>query len=1689
MYVQLPPYSSRLVFAILTLFFIGILSVETSANQPPGGRDTSTDRGTSGEAEAELRRESPASLLETEIGDSSVDLFVLGSWTVRAGIAAGMATVGGDEPTSGLTPGRLTAQPFPAFGPGGFRFANIVDLTLSLRLDDRYFFETSFVDDFELNSILFGYDGREEDTLQSLRVGYGPISIEPYPFMPAGESVGNTLGASARLVGEVSKHDLMARYEPTALESVRYRGRRLLEEERIDPATYTRDRRFLLPDSGVNDLRLYRERSTAGSGTVSDQHGRHYEEIDISAESAVSLARGTVTLDEPADGRLVATYTVDGVPVGSEEGMGSDFLVPVAANGRLRSGPLLDANSPAFPNDDDDSDDEYSVYLERIGRKSADEIFFEIDGRPGVLLYEPGYFSPFSRNDSYEVRELDATADEIAVEYLKSGGRTEADIPVRPPARPTRDGDALVLGGTDPRALENRYPFGVDSPLYGPGARARGEESSFDIVLETGSEVDTISLPGNVVPGTVELRRNGVLETRFTVAPGGSVDLGFDPAAGDMLEFRYRTFDRGSPGGEAVLVSANRFTLSERDELTVSMGSRWDLSDRGYTSRSAEADGRVTGAIGYEHSGERLETFMRAAGTFSVPDTTGARRLFGMQERSVSVPLPPHRLLPGARPDAFTWIDIDTDTSPSDDSSGGTLDLSGNNGDPPRRGSLLFRDYRDGEQLLPYDSELDEERVFDYEPGAPVGPYSALDPGRGDTMAAFEFDLDEREWVAGQIQIAPALLPAETEGVRFDWKAVEPADGGSFEGEVDIYVQFGATAEDLDGDGRLDEGTSALRPAFEFNDENAGFALRAGGLPVRDGSPATEDGTETGYLAAEDVDRIASRRVASGVNGATTGRESVTIAFTESERRKIADGRALRIVIVESNSGIGGATARGRILVGGVELLGTPLLAQVVEPDGNGEFVVSPDDMTVSAGEISEADARDMDGNRPQRLSNSFPDSRRFGTDEDGQRVLRVQYHDNGDTFGGIVRLRGITEPVTLREYRELIAYVHTGDAGPLTLDVEYGDGVHNGIQAYEIPVDPGTEWQEVRIALNSREISVNGETTGVVAEIDPAIDATQFDLFVRTDAEGGDSGTYYFDEIHLAGTRPSVSATLEAGARYRYAGEIARIGSLATIADLDAGVRSRLDADLSAGHVSALSADSDIAATIARVRVGMEIGFTYAPVFDELSMYAGHRMRIPTGDTPLWLEERYSRTFATASSARETRDVSMSLDTVPLKAKASSASALSAERLRQRWSFNATSPAPGVSLEFEMGLVSEEYRLPVDDGYFVSWLLSHRLLTPYRSTLALERSARARIERSAGDAAVSATGKARVGFRTFAPAGEQRSEAEIEFGTLFRPDRSPSPEAEAEPRTPLFAGLSLEPFYRRRLRLEERYETETGFGGDYRRYGSALAEEKYLYTSAPFLELFQPLDESRFAQIDGGRESAEYRPAIGLRAQRNFGSRLRDLLIPFRLEGDYGRRYERRDDSLRVRSDAQVSTTTLAVNLFGRLGAYPITDLYASDEFFGRITGQALFGDENEYRATWETAARFFSGNDSALELENTYSASYTQMMDHENESEIEYSWTSPAHFADSVPWPFDYETAQLRHREHLALLLARPSGDRTPARTRLLTGHRSTLELDDIAGIDIHARVGWEREHGGEQPPIDRFGIEVGMEARFRF
>ncbi|MFO7781610.1 MAG: hypothetical protein R6W94_08275, partial [Spirochaetia bacterium] len=150
-------------------------------------------------------------IFDTELGDAEVDLFIVGSWNTGIGGALGWAF----HPKIPPENNRVTfPYDFPGMEP--VPYFNAVDLTLSLWLYERYYLEATFVDEFEVNSFILGYQGHDDEFVQSVRLGYGLLSISDYPYIPFAEATESSPGASARFQTARSEHELLLRYEPSA---------------------------------------------------------------------------------------------------------------------------------------------------------------------------------------------------------------------------------------------------------------------------------------------------------------------------------------------------------------------------------------------------------------------------------------------------------------------------------------------------------------------------------------------------------------------------------------------------------------------------------------------------------------------------------------------------------------------------------------------------------------------------------------------------------------------------------------------------------------------------------------------------------------------------------------------------------------------------------------------------------------------------------------------------------------------------------------------------------------------------------------------------------------------------------------------------------------------------------------------------------------------------------------------------------------------------------------------------------------------------------------------------------------------------------------------------------------------------------------------------------------------------------
>ncbi|TVQ34978.1 MAG: hypothetical protein EA384_16860, partial [Spirochaetaceae bacterium] len=651
--------------------------------------------------EALLKPEAPEALFSAELGDADVDLFVDGSWRTGIGGTLGWAFHPAIPPD-----GRRVTFPYLFPGMQQRPYYNIVDLTISLWLYERFYFETTFIDDFALNSILLGYQGQNEEFVQSVKVGNAGLSISPYPYLSFDEALENSPGASAEFMTESSRHELLLRYEPSATEREVFFGMNQLDERRIEPANYARGRFFVLPDAGIENLQLYRE-SAEGSFQAND--GRLYKRLNLDDEAAYSLSDGSVFLRRTTDARVLVYYEVAGTPVGTG-GLGQDALVGVF--NRPPEEFLLETTATehfAFVDQD-----YYGVNLLdlRVG----------IAGKDALLLYQPGQFSPFELQNRYDVSGFNLGRDsEVEKAFVQRRNFRERDISGLSITL-SEERRELIVGDSDAglRHPVNRYPFAAAGPqqtyprLYGPNRTDAAGYADFQILTRTLRPVSALSIGPGAIPGSATVLRNGRPDNSFSINYStGQLSTSFPVAPNDVIEVSYRSYLADASGGDLLFASGNTITLTDALELKLAFGLRWNILGNTYSITPNDHPGTITFSSRLAWEREFFQGFVDGAVQIANPDTTGILRLLGMEDREIRIPAAEFAMFPASAPHpdgTYPWAP----------------DVLGQT----NRGRLLYKDYYSegafgGGSLQNYNASLSSSKIYPYADGSRIGPYPA----------------------------------------------------------------------------------------------------------------------------------------------------------------------------------------------------------------------------------------------------------------------------------------------------------------------------------------------------------------------------------------------------------------------------------------------------------------------------------------------------------------------------------------------------------------------------------------------------------------------------------------------------------------------------------------------------------------------------------------------------------------------------------------------------------------------------------------------------------------------------------------------------------------------------------------------------------------------------------------------------
>ena len=1200
--------------------------------------------------------EAPPALFSAQIGDAEVDFVLAGSWRVEVAAALGLV----------ITPsGAVYVDAFPSFGASGAVFRNYPRLSFSVWLEQRYFVEASFIGDFtesqsqafnyfDENYLLAGYRGMEGEFLRSVLIGNREVAVDPYPFLEVPETGSSSLGASALFGAGRSSHQLLLRYDNNEPAEAIFLGKNRVEESTLRLDEYIRGRFFRLPDEDVQDLEVYLEDAT---GSFSDGT-RRYRRATVD-DALLDAAGGIVTLKKAAVGAVLVYYRVGFDEVG-DPGLGIDAL-PRDAIGKI------DPSPPPPP---------YVAFdwsLAGYLGQNMNDRRVTVGTKDCLRLWKPGEFSPFEILGAYPTPgTVPAEASRMRVQVLAKGDPdTAVSSGVR--FRLTPGTDYLTAYRSDDLRgdLRNLVPFlddgnlgledlfDPDNLLYGPSADPSPGYLRHELRVSLLTPVTVYGLGADVVPGSVQVLRNGVAENRFELDAGlGVVSFLTEIAPDDRLVITFRRRQSLAGNGDLLFVWGNTIPLGDAHTLQVATGLRWNAVPGGYTEEAYTRTGSALVSAGLQGEAGPLRYEVSAAAGFTNPDTTGRMRLLGMEGQGREIPLSESTAWPAAPP-------VNPNVAPFVRA-------------PSNRGLLYYKD-------LPYET------------GSKPGPYVASE------NLVLDFDLGSGEWVGTQVPVSPGQGLADLSGLESVSMRYR-ATGASLTDSFQAYLQIGEIGEDLDADGVLDEEASASSAGFLFNDNSAG-----GGI-LRVGSNADNQGN--GRRDSEDVDGNGTLDPEdSGINpyllvpldtgnitAADTGWLAVSHPFDATERSRLSRVRSLRLLVVQT----AGTPTGARFEVERISLEGSLF-------HGTG---------VTSVREIEEWASEDPP---PAELEEAFPEvADTFHPYREVQKVLEVEWPAGAWQVRGYTQ--AATEGIDYRRvvyYYRLPTDPGGTDLRFSLLD-ESGKGLH---WTMPTTASVSNAWSRIEVSLDDMEVYRNGTAVvGATVSADAGRGSLSVFTVGQTAASSGSlylDEVHLTDPKSAVGAAARGRLELELPGTLVAWGGHPVLHDLTLRQEGEAGTRGFAALYGTPQADSSLSSRTELSVGISVVDLDADL--QVAASGSEVSLAGGHRLALPIA--PLAFEDAFSLRQGPAGLdlARGNR-LSASLARVAalrLEAEAISQEGL----LTQSWSADLDVTPWVLDLQHRLSLTETRsgYEVPEQD-YFSNWIGAYSLIAPWNGGAVEER-------------------------------------------------------------------------------------------------------------------------------------------------------------------------------------------------------------------------------------------------------------------------------------------------------------------------------------------------------------------------------
>ena len=576
----------------------------------------------------ELRRriygEASKEFINLSLGDSSVSLFLTGSWK---------GSLQGNFGFSKSPLGYAFASPDTPI-----LFKQEADIMLSLWIRDKWFVEANFLDDSSQNTYRAGYEGFPGDFFQYAGIGNTGLDFPSFPYIDLGGDTRSSFGFFSHMNrGNLDIYALL-RYDIASREERVFTGGRERTYSYVQVEDSRRGVSFVLPDTNIDtDIIIYIEDE---KGTLFDTSGRRWR-LALPGEYSAGKTQGLAELNVKQNGMVAAAYSANGNSQPWNASMGYyDGSAP---------GSFLDSVQNWF---DSVNLENYPQCGNGIGASSRPGDV-RINGVYALVIYEPGTFSPFERRSRYDSPN---SSEYASLVKLSSGAEINGFALVLQEESLISD-DAVfsagsvnrktvyellhTQGGYSLRDPKNYLPLVKEYPeIYLPGLNV----FTGDIVLRftNFNETEGFYIGTDASANSIQVYRSGIQDTAFSYnQSSGEVSLSSPAGNNEIIRI---TFLRRSEETRLGSITAGAGLIYDKKDSPFSasgaLGVRWNLTESSsFTEDGVSSLGTagLSGKVSWDF--DNLKAQVTAGFTFEQTDTTGLYRAAGMEGNEIIIPL------------------------------------------------------------------------------------------------------------------------------------------------------------------------------------------------------------------------------------------------------------------------------------------------------------------------------------------------------------------------------------------------------------------------------------------------------------------------------------------------------------------------------------------------------------------------------------------------------------------------------------------------------------------------------------------------------------------------------------------------------------------------------------------------------------------------------------------------------------------------------------------------------------------------------------------------------------------------------------------------------------------------------------------------------------------------------------------